>query len=147
MKGGGGSSGGPITTSYRDCECGISAVFYTVQKDFVLTMGADHKDALEIEEKTRSKLLSIFMLADLEVLNHWDIKNEYRGDKADWLLVETKLGMIKIGWIHRVINIDWKATGIKMTVSDDVTKNEYHCHAWSYVKAIEYITQLTTIKA
>ena len=32
MTGCGGSFGGVLTTTWRDCECGIKALFYVVQK-------------------------------------------------------------------------------------------------------------------
>lgn len=75
------------------------------------------------------------------------LANEYDPERDDpWWLVETNLGMIKIGWRKRVINIDWSATAIRKVVTDeDVTKDETMVHAWSTLKAIEYLTVLRQI--
>ena len=57
-----------------------------------------------------------------------------------WFLVTTKIGVIKIGWRKRVINIDWSETEVRKIISDDdVTKDETMIHAWAYEKAAEYL--------
>jgi hypothetical protein len=142
MSGGGGQFGGILNTSWRTCECGITAVFYTARDGYDVSLNATPENDAKNKAETKDKLLSIFKLANIEILDHWDIKNEYYGNAADWLLVKTKSGLIKIGWRKRVINIDWKDTGIKHTIDDNVTKNEYGCHAWEYSKAVEYLSQL-----
>jgi len=142
MKGGGGSFGGNISTTWRTCECGIKALFYSVREDYEIGVRAEHKDKRENQEKEKEKLLSVFKLAEIEVKRHWDIKNDYCGGEADWLLVDTNFGFITIGWRKRVIAIDWSDTGVKYLVEDDVTKDEDSCHAWGYDKAVTYLTGL-----
>lgn len=144
MTGGGGQTGGPLSTTWRNCDCGIKAVFFSVQKGYEVKIGAEHEDALSNAAEEKGKLLAIFKIAEIKVEKYWNIKNEYHGNKSDWLLLKTDLGMIKIGWRKRVIAIDWSDTGIKMLISDDVTKNEDSCHAHSYIDAVEYMAQLNT---
>ncbi len=49
--------------------------------------------------------------------------------------------MVQIGWRKRVINIDWTDTPIrKVLTEDDVTKSESMVHAYSTMKALEYLT-------
>lgn len=145
MTGGGGSFGGVLATTWRECECGIKALFYSVGKDYELVINAQHKDNKKNLLEEKEKLLSLFKLADIKVINHWNIENDYYGKEADWLLVKTERGLIQIGWRKRVISIDWRDTGISYLVEDDVTKDEYSCHAWSYEDAIKYLKGLKEI--
>lgn len=142
MSGGGGEFSPKTSTSFRFCECGINALFYNFEEGYELEARAKKKDDHEIQEKEKEKLLSIFKLADLEIIKYWNIKNGYYGDRADWLLVKTPLGLIEIGWRKRVISINWEDTKISHIVKDDVTKGEYFAHAWSYLDAVKYITGL-----
>lgn len=142
MTGGGGQCGGVLNTTYRNCECGLKAVFYSTPADYKVYVGCKHKDDNQRKSEVKDKLLSLFKLSGLKVLESWDIKNGYHGTESDWLLVKTEIGLIKIGWRKRVIEIDWTDTGIKLVVKDDVTKGDYYCHAWSYPNAIEYLTEL-----
>ena len=92
----------------------------------------------------------LFVLAGIDVLNMWEIQNQYWPEtyveerkRSPWWLVKTPKGVIKIGWRKRVILIDWSDTGVNCVVTeDDVTKDEMMVHAWSYVKALEYLTAL-----
>ena len=60
-----------------------------------------------------------------------------------WALMLTPFGPIMIGWRKRVIHISWTDTPLrKIIVEDDVTKTEDLVHAWSYIKALEYLTVL-----
>jgi hypothetical protein len=66
--------------------------------------------------------------------------------KYPWWLIKTEFGLIMIGWRKRVINIDWSDTpgrpsGNTLT-ADDTTKDTTVIHAWSELKAIEYLTAL-----
>lgn len=88
-----------------------------------------------------------FKVAGIEVLNYWQIPNEYWPDsyidvssKNPWWLVQTPIGMITIGWRKRVINIDWANTPLRTIITlDEVTKSETMVHAWSEEKMIEYL--------
>ena len=142
MTGGGGSFNSWAATTWRECECGLKALFYSVGKDHEAVVSFEHKDKKKNELEEKEKLLGIFMFADIKVLDHWDIKNGYSGDVFDWLLVKTEYGLIQLGWRHRVIAIDWSDTGIEYLIDDDVTKDEHSCHAWSYEDAIKYLKGL-----
>jgi len=98
------------------------------------------------------KVKALFELANLPIKNVHEIANEYWPKHFDydeirrgspWWLVSTNWGLIKIGWRKRVISISWDDTPIKFIVTaDDVTKNETLVHAYSYGKAVDYLTIL-----
>ncbi len=142
MTGGGGSFGGVLATTWRECECGIKALYYIIGSEFDLVAKAQHKNNKKNKLEEKEKLLSLFKLVDIKVLQYWNIENGYHGEEADWLLVKTERGLIQIGWRKRVISIDWRDTRIKYLAEDDVTKDEYSCHAWSYEDAIKYLKGL-----
>lgn len=63
--------------------------------------------------------------------------------REPWWLVKTKYGLIQIGWRKRVISIDWLDTDIPALITqEDVTKSPTSVHAWTFVKALEYLTEL-----
>lgn len=109
-----------------------------------------------INQFPQEKVLSLFMLADIKVLDMDEIPNQYwprvpdyleLRDKSPWWLVYTEFGTIKIGWRKRVMQIDWnrfedeKASAVIVT-DDDVTKSPYNVHAYSEPKAVEYLQNL-----
>jgi hypothetical protein len=95
---------------------------------------------------------ALFLLAGIDVLAMYRLENEYWPDtpayakerrENPWWLVKTSFGLIKIGWRKRVISIDWSDTALRLNLTqDDVTKSETYVHAWTYVKALEYLTSL-----
>lgn len=98
----------------------------------------------------KEEVESLFTLANITILNIWELKNKYWPDaytdmilNNPWWLVKTEFGLIEIGPRKRVINIDWSDTKIrKIITEDDVTKNEIMVHAWSMTKALEYLINL-----
>jgi hypothetical protein len=114
------------------------------------------------EEQVRA----LFTLADIKILSLWKLPNgywpeaipenwddgyevnaflKYQRLRADspWWLVKTNFGLIKIGWRKRVISIDWSDTPVRAFVTEDnVTKTTGLVHAWTQLKAIEYLTKL-----
>ena len=92
----------------------------------------------------------LFTLAGIPVIKMWERPNQYWPDayveerkRSPWWLVKTSRGMVEIGWRKNVISIDWSDTGIeKILTEDDVTKGKTYQHAYSYAKAIEYLTVL-----
>ena len=64
-------------------------------------------------------------------------------------MVTTQKGRIKLGWRKRVINIDWSESDIDLDGNEifkdeRVTTGDKYVHAWSYEKAIEYLTKLNS---
>lgn len=100
----------------------------------------------------KKQVEAIFLLADIEILNIWEIKNQYCGEECckhkPWWLVQTKYGMITIGWRKRVISIEWKfinalqLNGKEVQPKEDswVTSWENGVHAYGYAKTVEYMT-------
>jgi hypothetical protein len=97
-----------------------------------------------------SQMRAIFLLAGIEISSVFQLANEYWPDTPDyadlrrespWWLVRTAAGLVKIGWRKRVISIEWSDTCVRQVVTqDDVTKDDTMVHAYSYAKAVEYLT-------
>jgi hypothetical protein len=102
---------------------------------------------------TEDQAKALFLLAGIEVERLYRLENQYWPEsyvelrqKSPWWLAITKLGEIKMGWRKNVISINWEATPIRGIVTeDDVTKENHMVHAWSYVKALQYLTQLSVL--
>jgi len=100
------------------------------------------------EEQARA----LFVLAGIPVTKLHKLENKYWPDHPDyadvrrrspWWLATTPFGPIEIGWRKRVISISWEDTPARQVVTDDdVTKDDTGVHAYSYVKALEYLTAL-----
>lgn len=94
------------------------------------------------------ELNSIFTLAGIKILNKWKLINKYWPEislDTPWWLVKTDMGLIEIGWRKRVFSISWNDTSFRGIITeDDVTKGMDHVHAWSNLKAIEYLKNLRT---
>lgn len=113
-----------------------------------------HEDPMGPVRKasTQRTLLAAF---SEEIIFAQEIPNEYPdGDEWDpWYLVSTEMGMFKIGWRRRVINLDWSRTKLKRSGKDlfpneDVTRGEdgekesYFIHCYGHEKAKEYVRRL-----
>ena len=75
-----------------------------------------------------------------------EIPSEYH-NLTPWFNITTKVGIIKIGWRERVINIDWSDSDVKIKSMDlfpdeDTTRGDQYIHAWGYEKAKEYIDKI-----
>lgn len=67
---------------------------------------------------------------------------------SPWWLVKTEVGLVELGWRKRVIHIEWTDTPIRYQdpsaiTQDATTKDATSVHAWSDVKALEYLTRLS----
>lgn len=104
---------------------------------------------------TEQHMKALFLLAGFEIKQHWELANQYWPNFPEyfdirkahpWWLVHTPQGMVTIGWRKRVISIDWSDTGVLLNnphiTADSVTVDGTGVHAWSYVKAVEYLTEL-----
>lgn len=93
---------------------------------------------------------AIFLLAGITVARSHQIENGYwpyayveERKRNPWWLLETDIGVVVIGWRKRVISIDWTSVAVRVIVTqDDVTKDETSVHAYSYAKAVEYLSKL-----
>lgn len=116
----------------------------------------------------RLEVESFFRLAAIPVVRIWELPNGYqrppsamivsgpdreqlhsmaewgyRACASPWWLVKTSVGCIELGWRKRVMNIDWSDTPIRKVITeDDTTKSETMVHAWTTLKAMEYLTAL-----
>lgn len=95
------------------------------------------------------KIRAVFLLADIEVIKLEEIDNEYCSPTCcpenNWWLVTTDIGIIKVGWRKRVINLDWSLvpdapTGYEF--QDEVTKWATGIHAYGYGKLVQYLVDL-----
>ena len=109
-----------------------------------------HRRREQMRTKSREEVTSILTLAGLKPERMWELANGYWPDaptyddvRTSWWLAQTSIGLVRLGWRKRVIEIDWNETGIKATVTeDDVTKGSTVVHAYSQAKAVEYPTRL-----
>lgn len=98
----------------------------------------------------REHTIALFEMAGFEVKSVHELPNGYWPDayvelRRDnpWWLIETEIGLVKIGWRKRVISIDWSATPYRIVVTEkDVTKDETMVHAWSYTDALACLCSL-----
>jgi hypothetical protein len=105
----------------------------------------------EMREKTRREVESIFTLAGFAIPRRmWELANGYWPDspeyddvRSPWWLVQTSIGLIRIGNRKRVLSIDWEACEVRgLVTQDDVTKGDSMVHAWTVEKAVEYMREL-----
>jgi hypothetical protein len=98
----------------------------------------------------RDHAIALFEMAGFEVKSVHELPNGYWPDSYvelrrdnPWWLIETEIGLVKLGWRKRVISISWTNTPYRIVVTDDdTTKDEDMVHAWSYPKALQYLTDL-----
>ena len=102
-------------------------------------------DKYRILETHQEEFVNIMRDAEFPFSMMAATRNEYcRCPKCGpWFLFQTPLGVLKMGWRKRVINIDWskaKNTFQKTELfTDDVTKGSTFIHAWGRDKAVEYL--------
>jgi len=137
---------GNINSQWYHCSCGKKVCAIINEKNFSIRRLEGNED--EERENIIKKLLSSFELAEIKVKKYWLLENEYSKDiYSPWILVDTDLGFIKIGWRNRVIMIDWEGTEIRKIISEDnVTKGKDYIHAWSYAKVVEYLARLKLLE-
>lgn len=101
----------------------------------------------------KERFEAMFLLSGIAVTQMYEIKNRYWPDgsrydnvRSPWFLAKTDLGLIVIGYRKRVLSIDWSDTKVKaIVITDNVTKDDYSVHAWTTVKAVEYLTNLQEV--
>lgn len=95
---------------------------------------------------------SLLTLAQIPILGVWELPNGYLPDcveyyqarkESPWWLIKTPYGNLVIGWRKRVIQIDWSDFKFRGKVTkDDTTSEDSFVHAWSEIKAAEYLSNL-----
>jgi hypothetical protein len=87
------------------------------------------------------------------------LPNEYCGDhdssecsickKQPWWEIKTDVGVIKVGWRKRVIELDWSKTGYKIDpdkiTTENVTKGSSYIHCWGYGDLLNYWSSLKNL--
>lgn len=115
-------------------------------------------DEISIRQREEhfAMLRELFVKAGIGPIYAKEIPNEYCPRACcvtkPWALVTTSKGHFKIGWMKRVINIDWtdstvKGSGEELFPDEDVTKSSKYekerlIHAWGWDKAVEYLKRL-----
>lgn len=116
---------------------------------------------------TEDHVRSVFHIAHIPVLGAWELAHSYfafnpeeseevtltnaryRATRPSWL-VKTPYGLIALNLRKRVVDIDWKDTGYHALdvgeghpiTSDEVSKDTTYVHAYTLIKASEYLTKL-----
>lgn len=97
---------------------------------------------------------ALFTLAGLQPLAFQPLIDGYGFQPSDtryyetlprqvWWFVKTEFGWVEIGRRKRVISINWRDTPFRGLITvDDVTKDDTDVHAWTDLKAAEYLTTL-----
>ncbi len=107
---------------------------------------------------SEEEMRALFLLAGMTVERAHKLANGYwpdceryaelRASHPWWLVQVPNVGLIKIGWRKRVINIDWTDTLVREEVTKDATTQEKTMvHAWGYGKAVEYLGTLKELAA
>lgn len=114
-----------------------------------------HRHRDEMRKRSREEVTSIACLAGFKVERMWELANGYWPDAPDyddvrrpWWLLQTEIGLVRIGWRKRVIEIDWEACAVRGVVTaDEVTKEDSLVHAYSVEKAVTYLRELRRLAA
>jgi hypothetical protein len=109
-----------------------------------------HSHREKMQSDSRKEATSILTLAGLPPSRIWELANgywplapDYDSVRRPWWLAQTRIGLVQLGWRKRVLAIDWSATDVRATVTeDDVTKGPTMVHAYSTAKAVEYMQRL-----
>ena len=102
-------------------------------------------------EFNRDVAESLFKMAGFKIILTRAITNQYDPYNGPWFLIQTEFGVIMMGWRKHVINIDWSFCEYRGIITQDtiydegkvkVSTDENWTHAWSYEKALEYLSTL-----
>jgi hypothetical protein len=114
----------------------------------VMRFSHKHCNSERTANEARQEMREMFVKAGFPQAQMISIPNEYCPcDKCPpWYTVQVdNLKPIKIGWRKRVITINWmdhQKNLLHLFESEDVTKEHYMIHAWSYAKASEYLAKI-----
>lgn len=147
----------PIDAEFSDdLESDLRAKGFTPSEANVPQWERDHEVRVRREtmrNEARAEVESILTLAELKPERMWELANGYWPDtpcyddvRRPWWLAQTSIGLIRLGWRKRVLEIAWEATEVRGIVTDDdTTKGETMVHAWGVAKAVAYVTRLREI--
>jgi hypothetical protein len=138
---------------------GITNDYFVLPGD-IISFGVTKYYHAECNRKTlktdeERQFRDIFKKAGFKVFEMKPIKNEYCSCEhcAPWFNVKTPLGVIKVGWRKRVINIDWSKVHVvpgqdilSLFNKENVTKGDSSIHAWGWDKAQEYLNKIWEYK-
>lgn len=124
-------------------------------QDFQLVRsGRDNLDQAqelhEVETKTLESFVATLTLAGLKPTHKWQLVNQYGSVeyRGSWWLFKTTIGLIRLGWRHRVIEIDYSQIPVNESILDeedtDVTEDRTrrYAHAWTDEKCLSYLKNL-----
>jgi hypothetical protein len=130
-----------------------------IKKSDELQMNAKLADPTSAESKGKAAWLTAakaeFKRAGLDPIYIMEIPNQYCPGSCcypyPWLNVTTSIGPFIVGWRKRVIHLEWPSTLNPKTSDDlfpkeDVTKDRYMIHCWSYEKLGDYLKKILEIR-
>lgn len=103
----------------------------------------------------RAQFEGIFKAAGATAIHMRELPNGYCPrpccHNKPWFKVTSEIGPVTIGWRKRVISIDWSESDVPdyatlLFKDEETTREKQLIHAWSEVKATEYIRRLREAK-
>ena len=140
--------GRPIT---EDDERIIGSAMRELERELLAESTRNHPDNIAWKAQWLRDARTMFATAGLAPVYVREVDNEYCGPKCCphrvWLLVTTRVGVVKVGWRKSVMVVDWSASDVAETADvlfagENVTKGDRMIHAWGYEKATEYLAKI-----
>lgn len=128
--------------------CPPNVASYVIQPGdevFVNVSRYYHKACLQskVDNSVLAEFQKAFKDAGVVAMLWNEVPNEYgsRSYRGKWYKVTTDMGILRIGWRKRVIEVvfpDWVQVGT-LFAKEDTTKDKSLIHAWGYDKLVEYL--------
>lgn len=129
----------------------VSHHMYNFTKELELHMRAALPESKEWKSNWTKDVPLMFEEAGYGKVGMQQIPNEYDGSlHRPWFRVFTNIGVIKMGWRKRVIEINYSDSIVRENAKDifkgeEVTMIDQMIHAWGREKAVEYLKGLRSI--
>jgi hypothetical protein len=129
----------------------INRAMNDLHRDLLAESTRLHPDNIAWKADWLVRARGMFEAAGLSPIYVREVENQYCGaiccPHRVWLLVTTRLGVLKVGWRKSVMVVDWSESDLAIEAEglfrgEDVTKSGKLIHAWGYDKATEYLTRL-----